>query len=93
MGHITSKNYLFDDYLSLTHQFFRNFLGAILNLPPAKQILVSKQLKSKFLNALIQTKHYTLFDKLYNDGKKINYRHTVDGKRLTVDFLPRKREN
>lgn len=61
----TIQNYLFDNYTLLSHKILRNFLGTLLSLPPSKQLLANKQLKSKFVNKLIQTKYYDAFDKFY----------------------------
>ena len=69
------QNYIFDNYTLWTHSLLRRLLGIILKLKPAKKILATKQLRSRFLNHLTKTKHYTIFDKLYNQGKKPDYSH------------------
>ena len=50
-------NLLFDNQALLSHRAMAAVLGVILKLPPAKQILASKQFKSRYLVALI--KHAT----------------------------------
>ncbi len=51
------QNLLFDNQAFLSHRVMAAVLGVILKLPPAKQILASKQFKSRYLVALI--KHAT----------------------------------
>jgi ferredoxin len=48
------QNLLFDNQLLLSHRAMAAVLGVILKLPPAKQILASKQFKSRYLLALIK---------------------------------------
>jgi ferredoxin len=48
------QNLLFDNQLLLSHRAMAAVLGVILKLPPAKQILASKQFKSRYLVALIK---------------------------------------
>ncbi len=71
----TIQNYLFDNYTLLSHKIMRSFLWVLMSLPLSKQILASKQLKSRFLNRLVKTKLYEKFDALYNEGKGMDYRH------------------
>jgi ferredoxin len=47
-------NLLFDNQILLSHRAMAAVLGVILKLPPAKQILASKQFKSRYLLALIK---------------------------------------
>jgi NAD-dependent dihydropyrimidine dehydrogenase PreA subunit len=76
------QNYIFDNPNLVTHSLLRRLFGTILNLKPTKRLLAMKQLRSRFLNKLIKTKHYTIFDKLYNNGKKVDYSHKeLDKKR------------
>ena len=52
------QNLLFDNSVLLSHRAMAAVLGVILKLPPAKQILASKQFKSRYLLALIKySKH------------------------------------
>jgi len=70
------QNLLCDNYTLLTHDLLRRFLKIILSLQPTKRLLAQKQLRSRFLSVVTRTGHYTLFDKLYNEGKKPDYSHT-----------------
>ncbi len=69
------QNLLCDNYTLLTHDLLRRFLKIILSLKPTKRLLAQDQLQSRFLTAITRTEHYTLFNKLYNDGKKPDYSH------------------
>lgn len=48
------QDLIFDNRLMYSHRALAAVLGAILKLPPLKQILASRQIKSRFLEALIQ---------------------------------------
>ncbi len=48
----TLQNQLFDDPYSITQKFLRGFIGGFLRLPPVKQMLMSEQMRSRFLAAL-----------------------------------------
>lgn len=48
------QNLIFDNQLLLSHRAMAAVLGAIVKLPPAKQILASNQFKSRYLLTLIQ---------------------------------------
>jgi ferredoxin len=48
------QNMLFDDPNKVTHRVLRAYLGVIQKLPPAKQILANDQIKSKFVNYMLQ---------------------------------------
>jgi Pyruvate/2-oxoacid:ferredoxin oxidoreductase delta subunit len=69
------QNYIFDNYTLWTHALLRRFLGIILSLKPAKRLLAQKQVQSRFINALIKTDKYTIFNKLYNVTEKPDYTH------------------
>jgi NAD-dependent dihydropyrimidine dehydrogenase PreA subunit len=45
----TLQNQLFDDPGRLSHKFLRGFVGGFLRLPPVKRALLSKSLRSHFL--------------------------------------------
>jgi len=47
------QNIIFDNQVLLSHRALAGVLGAILKLPPIKQILASQQIKSRYLEALI----------------------------------------
>lgn len=48
------QNLIFDNQAHFSHRALASILGAILKLPPAKQILASKQVKSKYILKLIE---------------------------------------
>lgn len=48
------QNLIFDNQAQFKHRALASILGAILKLPPAKQILASKQVKSKYMLKLIE---------------------------------------
>lgn len=48
------QNLIFDNQVQLNHRAMAAVLGAILKLPPAKQLLASKQFRSRYLLALIK---------------------------------------
>ncbi len=48
------QNLLFDNQALFSHRAMAAVLGVILKLPPAKQILASKQFKSRYLLSLIK---------------------------------------
>jgi ferredoxin len=50
------QNLLFDHQALASHRAMAAVLGAILRLPPLKQALASKQLKSRYLDALLAAK-------------------------------------
>lgn len=52
------QNLIFDNQVLWSHRAMAGVLGVILKLPPIKQVLASKQLKSRYLETLISnTKH------------------------------------
>ena len=69
------QNLLCDNYTLLSHDILRRFLGVFLSLPPAKKLLLQRQIRSRYMAALTRTGHYTLFDRLYNHGLKPDYTH------------------
>jgi ferredoxin len=50
------QNLLFDNQALLSHRIMAAVLGVILKLPPFKQALASRQMKSRYLEALIARK-------------------------------------
>jgi len=48
------QNLIFDNQVQLNHRAMAAVLGAILKLPPAKQLLASEQFRSRYLMALIR---------------------------------------
>lgn len=69
------QNLLFDNYTLFSHDVMRRFLAVLLSLPPAKKLLLQRQVRSRYMAALTKTSHYTLFDKLYNQGQRPDYSH------------------
>ena len=49
----TFQNLLFDNQVSMSHRALAAVLGVILRLPPVKQAMASKQMKSRYLAALL----------------------------------------
>jgi len=47
------QNLIFDNHVLWSHRALAGVLGAILKLPPIKQVLASQQIKSRYLEALI----------------------------------------
>lgn len=68
-------NLLFDNYTAWTHDVMRRFLGVFLSMEPSKKLLAREQVRSRFLSALTMTGQYSLFDALYNRGRKPDYSH------------------
>ncbi len=50
------QNLIFDNHALASHRAMAAILGVILKLPPVKQILASKQMKSRYLETLITKK-------------------------------------
>jgi formate hydrogenlyase subunit 6/NADH:ubiquinone oxidoreductase subunit I len=48
------QNLIFDNQVLWSHRAMAGLLGVILKLPPIKQILANEQIKSRYLEALIQ---------------------------------------
>jgi len=53
------QNLIFDNQLLLSHRAMAAVLGAILKMPPVKQVLASQQFRSKYLEGLIKRSGYT----------------------------------
>jgi len=47
------QNLIFDNQVLRSHRALAGVLGVILKLPPIKQILASKQVKSRYMENLI----------------------------------------
>jgi len=47
------QNLLFDDLACSNHHAIASVFGAILRLPPVKKILALRQVKSRYLEALV----------------------------------------
>ena len=54
----TLQDLIFDNQLLWSHRALAALFGAILKMPPVKQIMASKQIKSRYLETLIQRKNY-----------------------------------
>jgi len=52
------QNLIFDNQASWNHRALAAVLGVILRLPPVKQALASKQMKSRYLEALLARTRY-----------------------------------
>jgi len=64
------KNYLFDNPNILSHSILRKIISVILSLPAAKRLAAQKQLRSRFMNAMMKTEYYEKFEKFFKQGKK-----------------------
>ncbi len=51
------QHLIFDNQMSKSHRAMAAVLGVILNLPPLKQTMASRQMKSVYLDTLIQRLH------------------------------------
>jgi ferredoxin len=49
------QNLIFENQAHLSHRAMAAVLGAILKLPPLKQVMASEQMKSKYLVSLIRS--------------------------------------
>jgi ferredoxin len=50
----TLQNLIFDNHVLMSHRALAALFGVIFKLPPAKQALASKQMKSRYLEALLR---------------------------------------
>jgi hypothetical protein len=50
----TLQDLIFDNRLLWSHRALATLLGAILRLPPAKRLLASRQVRSRYLEALVR---------------------------------------
>ena len=48
------QNLIFDNHALFSHRAMAAILGVILKLPPVKQVMASRQMKSRYLEAIIQ---------------------------------------
>jgi Na+-translocating ferredoxin:NAD+ oxidoreductase RNF subunit RnfB len=51
------QNLIFDNQALTSHRAMAAILGAILKLPPVKQVLARRQIKSLYLERILETKH------------------------------------
>jgi ferredoxin len=52
------QNLIFDNQAQWNHRAMAAILGVILKLPPVKQIMASKQMKSRYLERLLQPRNF-----------------------------------
>ena len=52
------QNLIFDNQALVSHRAMAAILGVILKLPPAKQVMASKQMKSQYLDRLLSRKKF-----------------------------------
>jgi formate hydrogenlyase subunit 6/NADH:ubiquinone oxidoreductase subunit I len=52
------QDLIFDNRVLWSHRALAGLFGAILNMPPVKQIMASRQIKSRYLETLIRSKNY-----------------------------------
>jgi NAD-dependent dihydropyrimidine dehydrogenase PreA subunit len=60
------QNLLVDNHKLWSADMLRRLVGVILKLPPAKQILASRQMQSKFLSWVTKTDYHDGYDKGYD---------------------------
>ncbi len=53
------QNLIFDNQAFASHRAMAAILGVILRLPPAKQVMASRQMKSRYLERLLATKDFS----------------------------------
>jgi len=54
------QNLIFDNQAHFNHRALAAILGAILKLPPLKQIMASEQVKSKYMLKLIENNNHKI---------------------------------
>lgn len=59
------QNFIFDNYTLWTHALLRRLVWVILALPPTKRLFALRQVRSRFMAALVKTEHYVIFRKLH----------------------------
>jgi len=70
------KNYLFDNPSLISHSILRKMISTILSFGPVKRLAVQRQLRSRFLNAMMKTGYYERFEKFFRQGKReYDYSH------------------
>jgi hypothetical protein len=52
------QNLIFDNRAQWNHRAMAAILGVILKLPPVKQIMASKQMKSRYLEQLMRPRNF-----------------------------------
>jgi ferredoxin len=52
------QNLIFDNQVLWNHRALAALFGAILKMPPVRQVMASKQIKSRYLESLIQKTNY-----------------------------------
>jgi len=52
------QNLIFDNHVLWSHRAMAAVLGVILKLPPVKQVMASQQVKSRYLENLLQRINY-----------------------------------
>jgi hypothetical protein len=56
------QNLIFDNQAQANHRAMAAILGVILKLPPVKQIMASKQMKSRYLAHLMQPRDFVYLE-------------------------------
>ncbi|HNV68972.1 MAG TPA: 4Fe-4S binding protein [Candidatus Ozemobacteraceae bacterium] len=70
------ENLILDNLEFWGHQQVRALLKAILTSAPVKKALLNHRIRSRFINLIIHhTGKYDLYDRLFNDGRKVDYSH------------------
>lgn len=58
------QNLIFDNQAYLSHRAMAAILGAVLRLPPVKRLMASRQLKSRYLERLLEDVELTRFSRI-----------------------------
>ncbi len=70
------ENLIIDNLEFWGHQQVRALLKAILTFAPVKRALLNHKIRSRFINLIINhTGKYDLYDKLFNEGRRVDYSH------------------
>jgi ferredoxin len=69
------QNLLLDNRTLWRQDVLRRLLKIILSPQPSRRLLAQRQVRSRFMEALIRTQRYTVVNKIVNNGRKPDYSH------------------
>ena len=69
------QNLLLDNRTLWREDVLRRLLKIILSPQPSRRLLAQRQVRSRFMEALIRTQRYTVVNKIVNNGRKPDYSH------------------
>ena len=70
------QNLLLDNRTLWREDVLRRLLKIILSPQPSRRLLAQRQVRSRFMEALIRTQRYTVVNKIVNNGRKPDYSHS-----------------